>query len=116
MTAAQQIILAALVIAAAVFDLRTRRIPNWLCTAGPLWGVACQIVRFQCSGARGTGLALLIYVPLFALRAVGGGDVKLMAAVGSIRRSEILDRDFFDHGDCRRRAEPAGHCATWESY
>ena len=32
----------------------------------------------------GAGLALLIYVPLFALRAMGGGDVKLMAAVGAI--------------------------------
>ena len=32
----------------------------------------------------GTGLALLVYIPLFALRAVGGGDVKLMAAVGSM--------------------------------
>jgi prepilin peptidase CpaA len=32
----------------------------------------------------GAGLALLVYLPLFALRAVGGGDVKLMAAVGSL--------------------------------
>jgi prepilin peptidase CpaA len=88
MTAAQQILLAALVTAAAACDLRTRRIPNWLCAAGLVCGFACQIALFQWSGAReaalGTGLALLIYVPLFALRAVGGGDVKLMAAVGSI--------------------------------
>lgn len=88
MIAAQQIILAALVIAAGTFDLRTRRIPNWLCAAGLVCGFAYQIVLFQWSGAReaalGTGLSLLIYVPLFALRAVGGGDVKLMAAVGSI--------------------------------
>ena len=88
MTAAQQTILATLVIAAAAFDLRTRLIPNWLCAAGLLCGFACQIALFQWSGAReaalGSGLALLIYVPLFALRAVGGGDVKLMAAVGSI--------------------------------
>jgi prepilin peptidase CpaA len=84
----QQILLAALVISAAVFDFRTRRIPNWLCAAGFLCGFAFQIVLFRWTGARdaalGAGLALLIYVPLFALRAVGGGDVKLMAAVGSI--------------------------------
>ena len=77
---AQHLLLAALVITAAAFDLRTRRIPNWLCAAGFLLGLF--------GGAReallGAGLALLIYVPLFALRAVGGGDVKLMAAVGSI--------------------------------
>jgi prepilin peptidase CpaA len=85
---AQQVLLAALVIVAAVFDLRTRRIPNWLCAAGVICGFAFQIVLFRWAGARealmGTGLALLIYVPLFALRAVGGGDVKLMAAVGSM--------------------------------
>ena len=83
-----QILLAALVIVAAVFDLRTRRIPNWLCAAGLAGGFACQIALFHWAGAReatlGAGLALLIYIPLFALRAVGGGDVKLMAAVGSI--------------------------------
>ena len=32
----------------------------------------------------GFGLAVLIYVPLFLLRAMGGGDVKLMAAAGAI--------------------------------
>jgi prepilin peptidase CpaA len=82
------VLLAALVIVAAVFDLRTRRIPNWLCAAGIICGFTVQIALFHWVGAReallGTGLALLIYVPLFALRAMGAGDVKLMAAVGSI--------------------------------
>ncbi len=32
----------------------------------------------------GMGLALLIYVPLYALHAMGAGDAKLMAAVGAI--------------------------------
>lgn len=77
----QGILLAVLVIAAAIFDLRTRRIPNWLCAAGLIGGFACQTTR---EAALGAGLALLIYIPLFALRAVGGGDVKLMAAVGSL--------------------------------
>jgi prepilin peptidase CpaA len=36
------------------------------------------------TAALGCGLALLVYVPLFAMRAMGGGDVKLMAAVGSL--------------------------------
>jgi prepilin peptidase CpaA len=81
MTAAQQILLGALVLAAALFDLRTRRIPNWLCAAGLVCGFASQNVR---EAAFGAGIALLVYIPLFALRAVGGGDVKLMAAMGSI--------------------------------
>ena len=88
MKSAEAILLAALVLAAALFDFRTRRIPNWLCAAGILCGFICQIWLSQWAGAReaalGAGLALLIYVPLFALRAVGGGDVKLMAAVGSL--------------------------------
>jgi prepilin peptidase CpaA len=86
--AALAIPLAALVIIAAAFDFRTRKIPNWLCATGVLTGFACQISLFQWAGARdaalGAGLALLVYLPLFALRAVGGGDVKLMAAVGSL--------------------------------
>lgn len=84
----QQILLASLVIVAAVIDFRTRRIPNWLCASGAICGFAAQIGLFRWAGAReamlGAGLALLIYVPLFALHAVGGGDVKLMAAVGSM--------------------------------
>ncbi len=88
MAAAPAILLTVLVAAAAVFDLQTRRIPNWLCAAGFAVGFACQITLYRWTGLRealmGAGLALLIYVPLFALHAVGGGDVKLMAAVGAI--------------------------------
>jgi prepilin peptidase CpaA len=84
----QTILLAALVIVAAIFDFRTRRIPNWLCVAGLAAGFGYQVALFHWAGAReatlGMALALLIYIPLFALRAVGAGDVKLMAAVGSI--------------------------------
>jgi prepilin peptidase CpaA len=83
-----EFLLILLVLTAAAFDLRTRRIPNWLCATGLVCGFACQIALSGWAGARestlGTGLALLVYIPLFALRAVGGGDVKLMAAVGSI--------------------------------
>src|ERR1700730_4198826 len=32
----------------------------------------------------GLGLGLLIYFPLYLLRGMGAGDVKLMAAIGSI--------------------------------
>ncbi len=86
--ALRHVLLASLVIVAAVVDFRTRRIPDWLCASGAICGFASQIALFQWAGAReallGMALALLIYVPLFALRAVGGGDVKLMAAVGSM--------------------------------
>jgi len=32
----------------------------------------------------GTGLALVIYVPLYLIRAMGSGDVKFMAALGAV--------------------------------
>ena len=81
-------LLVLLVLAAAVFDLRQRRIPNWLAASGLVAGIAMNTFLFESSGfwtsLKGAGLALLIYVPLFALRAMGAGDAKLMAAVGSI--------------------------------
>ncbi len=73
---------------AGLIDVRTRRIPNWLCAAGLVAGFAFQ---FHLHGARGLltavegmGLALVIYVPLWLLRGMGAGDVKLMAALGAI--------------------------------
>jgi prepilin peptidase CpaA len=83
-----QIVLLVLVAIAAGYDLRFRRIPNWLCAAGVIAGFTLNGSSAGLSGLRtaalGFGLALLIYVPLFILRAMGGGDVKLMAAVGAM--------------------------------
>jgi len=77
-----------LVLAAAVFDLRYRRIPNWLVLAGLLAGLAVNTWLAGWSGLRlsglGIGLAFLVYIPLYALRAMGAGDAKLMAAVGAL--------------------------------
>ncbi len=82
------IALAVLVIVAAVCDLRRRRIPNWLTL--PALGVGL-VLSFLTGGpaglgtaALGTALAFAVYFGLFALRAMGGGDVKLMAAVGAL--------------------------------
>jgi len=80
--------LTVLVLVAAVYDLRFRRIPNWLAVTGICAGFALNGFSFGLAGlARaglGLGLAIALYLPMFALRAMGGGDVKLMAAVGSI--------------------------------
>lgn len=76
----------AITLVAAFTDIRARRIPNWLVLTGLVAGFCLNTVFGGWSGltasALGFGLALLIYVPLFILRAMGGGDVKLMAAVG----------------------------------
>ena len=81
-------LLVLLVVAAAAYDLRQRRVPNWLVLAGLILGIAMNTFLFETDGLwsalKGAGLALLIYVPLFALRAMGAGDAKLMAAIGAI--------------------------------
>jgi|SRR5579862_6878355 prepilin peptidase CpaA len=83
-----QAVLVLIVVTAAVYDLRYRRIPNWLVLAGLVAGFGLNTFLFESSGlihsAKGMGLALAIYFPLYVLRAMGAGDAKLMAAVGSI--------------------------------
>lgn len=74
--------------AAAVTDIRSRRIPNPLAVAGFLAGFALNAAMGGADGllraAAGAGLAMLVYFPLFLLRGMGAGDVKLMMALGAI--------------------------------
>jgi len=83
-----KIVLVCTVLAAGVFDLRYRRIPNWLNLSAIALGLALNILLFALHGAvvalLGVGCSLLVYVPLYLLRGMGAGDVKLMAAVGAI--------------------------------
>lgn len=80
-------ILAAILIAAVIIDLKERRIPNWLTLPSLLLGLALQTTH---GGAEGfiTGLtgagagAALLTIPFF-LGWMGGGDMKLLAAVGA---------------------------------
>lgn len=82
-------VLALLLIAAAVIDYRTYRIPNWLTVTGLLvgLGLSAAVAARPASGflwalaGAATGLALLL--PLYAMRMLGAGDVKLMAMVGA---------------------------------
>lgn len=92
-----QILLGVLVAIAAVYDIRFRRIPNWLVLAGIFTGFVWNV--FAASGgaglgsqvgsglgraAAGLGIGFILYFPLYLLRARGAGDVKLLAAVGCI--------------------------------
>ena len=79
--------LTALVLAAAIYDVRYRRIPNWLVAIGFAAALFMSLGVFHTPGLRGSlagaALAIAFYLPLFALRAMGAGDLKLMAAVGA---------------------------------
>jgi prepilin peptidase CpaA len=72
---------------ACAFDLRTRRIPNWLTFGAAAVGLAYHIVTGGASGAAlgiagwATGVALLI-AP-YALGGMGAGDLKLLGALGA---------------------------------
>jgi prepilin peptidase CpaA len=73
--------------AACVTDIHSRRIPNWL-----TFGAAAAALVFHTVTRGGGGFvfattgwfvgALIMFLP-FALRGLGGGDVKLVAALGA---------------------------------
>ena len=72
---------------AVVTDIRTRRIPNWL-TAGMAaagFGIAFGGgVVTPAQAALGMLVGFLLMLPGHVIGATGAGDVKLMAAVGSL--------------------------------
>ncbi len=80
--------LAALVITAAVYDLRFRRIPNWLNLAGVVLGLGLNTYRLGMAGLRQAAVGLLVAFIVnflfYAIHALGAGDVKLFAAIGAL--------------------------------
>jgi prepilin peptidase CpaA len=77
---------ATVVLAAALVDVRTRRIPNVLTATALL--VALVLRAFLggpalLDGVLGAGAAFVVLLPLFAMGGVGGGDAKLLIAVGA---------------------------------
>lgn len=83
-----RILLLLVAVVAGVYDWKYRRIPNWLSLAGLIAGFSCHCYLDGIPGllvaAKGFGLAALIYLLLYLVRGMGAGDVKLMAALGSI--------------------------------
>ena len=87
----QKVVMVLLVVllTAATFDILYRRIPNWLTVSGVVLGIAMNTLIGTPEAGIGFSLAGLavafgIYAALYALRAMGAGDVKLMAAVGAL--------------------------------
>lgn len=92
---AVEILVAVLVLVAAAYDIRYRRIPNWLTLSGVITGLivnafvqtpAPAVLSFGglLFALKGLVLAFVVNFILWILHARGAGDVKLMAAVGSL--------------------------------
>jgi prepilin peptidase CpaA len=79
-------VMTVVLVAAVWFDVSQKRIPNWLTVGGT---VAALVLRASMgpealwAGLLGGTLGLALGILLFALGAMGAGDGKLLAAVGS---------------------------------
>jgi prepilin peptidase CpaA len=85
-----------LLVLAAVIDWKTLRIPNWLTVGGMVYGILYNASHATSVGAGlwtsllglATGLALLM--PLYLLRVLGAGDVKLMGTMGAFLGAQAM--------------------------
>ena len=85
------IVLTALVAGGAVsaaIDVRTRRVPNWL--TGGIAALGLALAALDASGLSvaaafgGGALGLLLMLPGYVIARTGAGDVKLLAALGTL--------------------------------
>lgn len=81
---------------ALYFDLRERSVPNWLTAGSASIGLILQLALHGWqgvqSGTLGVIVGLALFLPLFALGKFGGGDVKLLMAIGMLRGAAFLFR------------------------
>lgn len=77
----------AIVAMACATDVRTRRIPNTLTLGGTVLALVYAVYAGGIQGAlaslAGWATGLAIFLPIFLLRGLGAGDVKLMACLGA---------------------------------
>jgi prepilin peptidase CpaA len=79
-------LLAGFLLAAVLTDTATRKIPNKLVLAGIIAGLLCQAFLPEGNGLisslKGLVLGFALFLPMYLLRVMGAGDVKLIAMVG----------------------------------
>ncbi len=78
-----------LLILSAFWDLKYRRIPNWATLPAIVLGLGINGLSGGWTGLRTSGFGFLVgfgaLLVLFVLGWMGGGDVKLIAAVGALK-------------------------------
>src|SRR5262245_8400745 len=84
---------------AAAIDFRTRRVPNALTGTAAVIGIALALSGFGRVGLVGALLGgllgLTLMLPGYLFGAAGGGDVKLLAAIGTLLGPERILIAFF---------------------
>ena len=72
---------------AAIIDIRTRRIPNLLTFGAAAAAVAYHVWTAGLHGlalsVAGWAVGIALFLPMFLLKGMGAGDVKLLGAVGA---------------------------------
>jgi prepilin peptidase CpaA len=82
----------------AFFDLRIRRIPNWLIVIGLFCGVvlnALQGTSYLVQSIAGFAVGIAVLILPFAFGWMGAGDVKYFGVVGALLGASWLPRVFF---------------------
>jgi prepilin peptidase CpaA len=79
---------------AAMIDVFTRRIPNWVTFTALVAGVLINAWSGGINGAiaalGGAALGAALLLPFYAIRAMGAGDVKLLAGLGALLGPQLL--------------------------
>jgi prepilin peptidase CpaA len=94
-----EMVLLVLLLTAAVFDVLYRRIPNWLTVSGVVLGIAMNALIGSPEAGLvfslvGLAVAFGIYVVLYALRAMGAGDVSfILSEMKSLRPAYLANEE-----------------------
>ena len=71
------------------FDITRKKIPNFITLPVILWGLLTHTIIDRFEGLKFSGLGfilgLAIFIIPFILSGMGGGDVKLMTAIGALK-------------------------------
>ena len=74
-------------VASALIDMRTRRVPNPLTLGIAVTGLAFAAIRWSglsvATAALGLAVGVALMLPAYVFGAMGGGDLKLFAALGT---------------------------------
>ena len=75
------------VMLAALIDLTSRKIPNWLVLSGLCLSISLHLLNdshhFPLAWLGGAATGFFFFLPHYLMRGMAAGDVKLMAMVGS---------------------------------